>query len=210
MMIRVYLRASTKDQNASRAEHRLEQFLHERNLEAGRFYLENESGVQLNRPELMKLINQAKKGDVLLVEQVDRLSRLNDEDWETLKRIIGEKGIKVISLDLPTSWMLLEKQKSSDFMESILKAINGMLLDMLAAIARKDQEDRKRRQKDGVVLAKEQGRYKGRKPDIEKHRHIIKLRSARVSIDETVKITGCSRSTVLRTWKLYKQEKVNG
>jgi len=89
-------------------------------------------------------------------------------------------------------------------MDSMLKAINGMLLDMLAAMARKDQEDRRRRQKEGIALAKMQGKYRGRKPDHDKHQHIIKLRESGISIKQTVEITGCGRTTVARVWREYK------
>lgn len=196
-MIRAYLRASTREQDASRAEKTISDFLHDRDLEAGRLYIENESGTQLHRPELIKLINQAKKGDVLLVEQVDRLSRLNSEDWEQLKQMIHSKGLKVVSLDLPTSWMLLEKKQSHAFMDAVLKAINGMMLDMLAAFARKDQEDRKRRQREGIARAREEGKYLGKKPDLEKHTKIRELRKAGISIRKTADIVGCSKTTVI-------------
>ena len=44
------------------------------------WYVENESGASLKRPELFRLLGDCKAGDVLLIEQVDRLSRLNDAD----------------------------------------------------------------------------------------------------------------------------------
>ncbi len=40
---------------------------------------------------------------MLLIEQIDRLSGLND-DWEALKREIGVRGARIVALDLPTSW----------------------------------------------------------------------------------------------------------
>lgn len=61
-----------------------------------------------------------------------------------------EKELSVISLDLPTSHIALTQAASDDFTRSMLRAVNGMMLDMLAAIARKDYEDRRRRQKEGV------------------------------------------------------------
>jgi DNA invertase Pin-like site-specific DNA recombinase len=50
--------------------------------------------------------NDASAGDILLIEQVDRLSRLNESDWAKLKQSLNEKHIKVVALDLPTSWMM--------------------------------------------------------------------------------------------------------
>ncbi|MCP6105904.1 resolvase, partial [Klebsiella pneumoniae] len=80
---------------------------------------------------------------VLLVEQVDRLSRLKADDWQVLRQTISSKGIRVVALDLPTSHQLI--QSGDEFTNRMLEALNGMMLDMLAAIARKDYTDRKRR-----------------------------------------------------------------
>ncbi|MBV6598093.1 recombinase family protein, partial [Acinetobacter baumannii] len=63
----------------------------------------------------------------------------------------------------------------SEFMDSVLRAINDMLLDMLAAIARKDYEDRRKRQMQGIARAKAQGKYKGRGKDMEKRKIIASL-----------------------------------
>jgi DNA invertase Pin-like site-specific DNA recombinase len=49
------------------------------------WYVENESGATLARPELFRLLADTQPGDVLLVEQVDRLSRLTTGDWDRLK-----------------------------------------------------------------------------------------------------------------------------
>jgi len=91
--VRVYLRASTDSQDASRAKAELDQFAKERGIKIAAWYSENESGTRLDRPELFRLISDAHPGDVLLVEQVDRLSRLRAEDWETLKVRLAEKRL---------------------------------------------------------------------------------------------------------------------
>jgi DNA invertase Pin-like site-specific DNA recombinase len=73
---RMYLRASTTEQDATRAREQLEAFAAERGLPIVGAYVENESGARLQRPELFRLLEDSKPGDVLLVEQVDRLSML--------------------------------------------------------------------------------------------------------------------------------------
>ena len=84
----------------------------------------------------------------------------------------------------------------------MLKAINGMMLDMLdmlAAISRKDYEDRRRRQAEGIVKAREQGRFRGRVADLAKHELIRNLRiTQEKSISETARLAGVSRATVIR------------
>lgn len=128
-------------------------------LQIACWFEENESVAQLHRPELFRLLNVTMPSDIILVEQVDRISRLNTDDWEKLKYLIGHKGLKVVSLDLPTSYNFMNR--TDEFTERMLAALNSMMLDMLAAVARKDYEDR-RRQAQGVQKAKQEGKYKGR------------------------------------------------
>ncbi len=71
--IRGYLRASSEVQDAERARADLERFTSDRSLKVASWYVENESGAKLERPELFRLIRDASRGDVLLVEQVDRV-----------------------------------------------------------------------------------------------------------------------------------------
>ncbi|MBE3701362.1 recombinase family protein, partial [Vibrio parahaemolyticus] len=82
-------------------------------------------------------------GDAILIEQIDRLSRLDEKSWFTLKEMLSKKALKVISLDLPTSHIALSPQVTDEFTSSMIKAINSMMMDMLAAIARKDYQDRR-------------------------------------------------------------------
>jgi DNA invertase Pin-like site-specific DNA recombinase len=139
--VRAYLRASTSEQDATRADDQLKGFAAERGLEVVAWYVENESGAKLARPELFRLLADAHSGDILLVEQVDRLSRLTATDWEALKAELTAKRLRVVALDLPTSWLMAAKA-ADEFTGRMFEAINGMLLDMLAAVARKDYDDR--------------------------------------------------------------------
>ncbi len=196
MFIRAYLRASTKEQDAKRAKNELIQFANDHGHKIAAFYIENESGATLVRPQLMQLIDDAHEGDVILVEQIDRLARLNQTDWDTLKRMLSEKKLAVVSKELPTSYMALQSERSNDFMDSVLQAINSMMLDMLAAIARKDYEDRRNRQMQGVARAKAEGRYAGRKKDIEKRKIIASLLKSGHSYSEIQAMAKCSRQLI--------------
>ena len=200
MFIRAYLRASTVDQNAERARADLERFVRERGLRIASTYIENESGARLDRPELFRLLSDCQPGDVLLVEQVDRLSRLTASDWERLKAAIAAKRVRVVALDLPTSWAMAQGN-GDEFTSRMFDAINGMLLDMLAAIARKDYEDRRRRQAQGIARAKDEGRYRGRPEDAERNAALVGMLKAGQSWSSIVAATGCSRSTLARLAK---------
>jgi len=129
----------------------------------------------LKRPELMRLIKEASEGDVILVEQIDRLARLSNEDWDTLKRLLDEKRLLVVSKELPTSWPALSSGGADDFTSSMLRSVNTMMLDMLALIARKDYEDRRKRQAQGIEKAQKAGLYKGRGEDLQKQESIERL-----------------------------------
>lgn len=199
--IRAYLRASTEDQDASRAKSQLQDFITERGLKVASWYLENESGATLKRPELMRLISDAQDGDIILLEQVDRLARLTQTDWDTLKGLIQSKGLRVVALDLPTSYGLLQSVTGEDFTSRMLSAINAMLLDILAAVARKDYEDRRRRQEQGIKKAQEAGKYKGRLPDLKLHERIKTLRDAGQSWSDIQDVLGVSRATIAKVLK---------
>lgn len=196
--IRAYLRASTEDQNADRAREDLQRFAADRSLRIAAWYVENESGATLNRPELFRLIADAHEGDVLLVEQVDRLSRLNESDWETLKQRLAAKRIRVVALDLPTSWGAATGAAQDETTQALLDAVNRMLLDVLAVVARKDYTDRRRRQSQGIAKAKQEGRYRGRQIDSERHAAIGELLDKGLSWSQVCAATKASRSTVLR------------
>ena len=199
MFIRAYLRASTSQQDASRAKQQLIDHAANASHKIASFYVENESGASLQRPELFRLLDDCQAGDVLLIEQVDRLSRLNDADWKTLRTTIESKGVNVVALDLPTSHQFL-KQTANDgsdaFTARMLAAINTMMLDMLAAVARKDYEDRRRRQAEGIATAKSKGVYNGRPVDAKLHAKIKELLDDGKSIRGIANILECSPTTV--------------
>ncbi len=200
MFVRAYLRASTSQQDATRAREQLEAFAKERGLPIAAYYIENESGAKLDRPELFRLLSDASPGDICLTEQVDRLSRLNAADWERLKMELATRRVRVVALDLPTSWTMLNP-KTDDFTGRMFDAINSMMLDMLAAVARKDYEDRRRRQAQGQAKAKAAGLYRGRKENTARNDGIASMLRAGSSWSQIQAATGCSRATVSKIAK---------
>ena len=198
--IYAYLRASTKEQDANRGRNVLESFAKNASRSVSGWFVENESGATLKRPELFRLLDIAQEGDILFVEQVDRISRLNTEDWEILKSLITKKGIAIVALDLPTSYQFM-KTNADNFTQRVLVAVNTMLLDMLAAVARKDYEDRRRRQEEGTEKAKKIGKYKGRRVNHNLHENITVLLNAGKSYNSIVNLLGCSKSTISKIAK---------
>jgi DNA invertase Pin-like site-specific DNA recombinase len=205
MFVRAYLRASTEDQDATRAKADLDRFAQEHGLTIAARYIENESGASLKRPELFHLLADSHPGDILLIEQVDRLSRLNAEDWSTLKTELKARSVRVVALDLPTSWMLA-KVTGDELTGRMMEALNDMMLDMLAAIARKDYTDRRRRQQQGIDKLKADGGYKGRKEDTERNEAIMGMLRRQESWSNIIAATKCSRSTLSRLAQRVKAE----
>lgn len=197
MTIRIYVRASTKDQDAERALDDLKLFSKNYNDHEHVEYIENESGTKLNRPILNKLLEESKDGDTLLVESVDRLSRLSQNDFEILKNRIKEKGLRLVVADLPTTHMKFDEDQS--ITSSILNLINNMLIDLLATMARLDNDKRRERIKQGL----ERSGYipTGKKADLTKHQRIKELNIKGLTKEEIAKAVECGIATVYRVLK---------
>lgn len=198
--VRAYLRASTSEQDASRARSSIDTFATERGLAICNYYIENESGSRLERPELFRLLKDCRQRDILLIEDVDRLSRLAGNDWITLKKMIARKDIRVVAVNVPTTWLHLSPGLT-DFDNRMFSAINDMLLDMLAAVARRDYEQRRERQKQGIAKAKAEGKYQGRKVNQHRYDVINRLLASGSSWSQVQKTINCSRGTISRAIK---------
>ena len=140
----------------------------------------------------------------MLVEQVDRLSRLSDADWKRLRSELDARQIRVVALDLPTSWMMATQ--SDEFTARMFGAVNAMMLDVLAAVARKDYEDRRRRVAQGQAKAKAEGRYRGRPEDTAKNARIARMLNAGLSWSQIQDTLHCSRGTVAKVALRMRQE----
>ncbi|MEA0983803.1 recombinase family protein, partial [Salmonella enterica] len=132
-----YLRASTAEQDASRSLETIEAFARERGLIICSYYIENESGSRLDGPELFRLLRDCQQTDILLIEDVDRLSRLSGEDWNTLKKMIRQKDIRVMAVNVPMTWI---NSGMREFDVQLFAAINDMPVELLPGVARRNQE----------------------------------------------------------------------
>lgn len=198
MFIRAYLRASTEDQDASRARQYLEEFVAGHGKAIASSYMENASNSHADRPELIRLLKDARRGDVLLVESIDRLSRMDDQAWRSLKAAIDSQGVRIVSVDLPTSHQGITAQSGDEFTDRMLAAINYMMIDMMAAIARKDYQQRRLRQAQGIAKAKPTGVYKGRPADQELRKRVRELLTAGLGIRAIARHANCSTTTVMK------------
>lgn len=204
MIARLYLRASTKEQDAERALELLTYFCTERKIEIAEKYIENFSGTKLNRPQLNQLLDDANQGEVLIVESVDRLSRLPLSDWEKLKQIINSKGLRLVVVDLPTTHTLLT---ADDLTSSILSIINNMLLDLMATMARLDNDKRIERIRQGQERARSVGKkIGGSAKNMELRKQIAKYLDKSLKAEDIAKIIGCGVATIYRIKKELRTE----
>ena len=121
--------------------------------------------------KFLHLTAGASAGDILLIKQVDQMSRINESYCAKLKQSLNEKHIQVVVLNLPNSWIMTATNKTT---ARLLDAINDMLLDMLTAIARKDYVTRRQRATQSVEKAKAVGKRRGRSENTKRNALIQK------------------------------------
>lgn len=199
MNTHLYLRASTKDQDANRAKVMLEQFATDKGLNIVSTYAENISGTKLNRPELMRLLDTARPGEVLLVESVDRLSRLSQANWKSLKYTIESKGLRLVVQDLETTHQIADQSIAGQIMD----VINGMLIDLMATMARLDQEKRVERIRQGLENKRAaepdwKPTGKGKNVAIWKEVQTLMKDHPKMSAEKIAKLADCGVATVYR------------
>lgn len=201
-MIRVYMRASTDQQDAERARQSIKNFLNSKGHRVAGWYVENISGTKLERPELSRLINDSEAGDILFVEKLDRLTRLPYQQWETLKASLRDKGLVVVVMDQPMTHSAFTESDNDSFTAKILTAF---ILDLAASQARDDYETRRNRAQQGIDKAKSEGKYAGRKKDTTKREAIKKLLLAGNTYAGIQQVIGCSPYLIQQVSRELKQ-----
>jgi len=200
---RLYLRVSTQTQDLQRQEALIDAAKSDGYYVAG-VYREKASGARADRPELLRMIADLQPDEVVIAEKIDRISRLPLPEAEKLINAIKAKGAK---LAVPGIVDLSELTNAADGVAKVvLESVQDMLLRLALQMARDDYEDRRERQRQGIMLAKGAGRYTGRKANTKIHERIIALRRSGCSIPDTARLAGCSESQVKRIWGMAKPE----
>ncbi|BAO36965.1 resolvase (plasmid) [Serratia marcescens SM39] len=197
MVARVYLRVSTDAQDLERQEGIITAAKAAGYYVAG-IYREKASGARADRPELLRMVADLQPGEVVIAEKIDRISRLPLPEAERLVASIRAKGARLaVPGVVDLSDLAAEAQGVAKI---VLESVQDMLLKLALQMARDDYEDRRERQRQGIELAKRDGRYKGRRADPKLRAQVIALRSIGQSIAETAKLAGCSVAQVKRIW----------
>lgn len=198
---RVYLRVSTEGQDLERQERLIQEAQDAGHYVAG-VYREKASGARADRPELLRMIHDLQAGEIVIAEKIDRISRLPLVEAERLVAAIHDKGAR---LAVPGIVDLSEiSGAATGVAKVVLDSVQDMLLKVALQMARDDYEDRRERQRQGIEVARNHGKYRGRRPDTVLHARIVALRSGGTSISETAHLCGCSESQVKRIWAKHR------
>lgn len=146
-----YVRVSTADQNEAR------QIKAMQDDGVEKIYMDKQSGKDFNRPEYKKMISELKQGDVLVLHSIDRLGRNYEEILEQWRIITKEIKADVIVQDMPLLNTTISRDLDGTF-------IADLVLQILSYVSAKERDNIKRRQREGIAIAKAQGKYKGGKP----------------------------------------------
>ena len=192
-----YVRVSTKKQNIQRQINSLEKYGCEE------IFIDHESGKDFNRKEYIRMKKFLRKKDVLVFGELDRLGRNKEEidrEWQELI----DKGVDIVVLDVP----ILDTRKYQDGLE---KLIMGLTRDIFSYLAEKERENILERQKQGIEIAKREGKFKGRPVKYSEnatgkdkviYEKIVELLKEKRSVQDISKDIGISRNTV---YKIKKQ-----
>lgn len=199
---RIYLRVSTDEQDLARQSSIVDSAAAQGYYIAG-VYREKASGARADRPELQRMIADLRPGDVVVAENMDRITRLPLPEAEALIKRIRDAGAR---LAVPGLVDLSEVVASSEGVAKFaLEAVQDLLLKILLYQARDNYETMRRRQREGIELAKAAGKYKGgRKADKKTHELIVTLRKANHTIAATARLADCSEPLVKLVWRQHK------
>lgn len=172
-----YIRVSTVEQNTNR---QLE------GISLDKTFTDKCSGKDTHRPELNTMLEFVRDGDCVYIHSMDRLAR-NLLDLKNIVLNLTQKGVKVIFV-----------KENLSFDNDSKNPMSNLLLNIMGAFAEFERELIKERQKEGIIQAKKQGKYNGRKQSLSPEQiiEIKQLVSSRYKITEIAKQYQVSRSTI--------------
>lgn len=180
-----YARVSTEDQNLDRQIDALVKYGVDERL----IYSEKITGTKMDRPELSKMINSLKKGDIVIIADLTRVSRSTKDLLEIVDKI-KEKGASIKSIK--DTWLdTTTDNPYNDFLLTVMSGLSQLERDLIS-----------QRTKEGLASAKARGRNGGRPSKQNEKGETVKiLYSSGMKIVDIVNQTGLSRSTVNRIIK---------
>ena len=184
-----YVRISTKEQNTARQDELMER------LGVEKVYTDKVSGKNTERPELQRMMDFVREGDVVIVESFSRFAR-NTRDLLDLMDTLKQKGVQFIS------------QKENIDTES---ASGKLMLVLFAALAEFERENLLERQAEGIAIAKAEGRMTGRPKKAEDTfaETYLDWKAGKISASAGARKLGIARSTWYRKAQAFDEEFVD-
>ncbi|AMV70400.1 putative resolvase (plasmid) [Pediococcus damnosus] len=180
-----YARVSSKEQHLDRQLAALK--------DVDKLFTDKLSGANTNRPELQKMLAYIREGDIVMVTELDRLGR-NNHDLTKIMNSIQNKGATLDVLNLPSMTGIADP--------NLRQLMTNLIIELYKYQAESERKRIIERQQQGIVLAKQQGKYHGRKPqytqDDSRLQHAFKLYRAGMSDIDVSRNTGIKRTTFIR------------
>lgn len=188
-MIKAYIRVSTENQNEVR---QLRKLVNE--LGAEQVYIDKASGKDKDREQLKLMMEELKQDDVIYVHEISRLAR----SIVDLKNLVDEVLKKGVSIKFIKENMTFAAHEETDPMRDLV-------FNMLASFAEFERAIITQRVKEGVAIAKEQGKYKGRKAELCKGgKEEIRYNAIIKSINEGMSIQEIRSTYKVGTGQIYR------
>lgn len=179
-----YVRVSSKDQH----EDRQIVNMMEQGIPAENIFMDKQSGKDFNRPEYIKLMNTIKEGDVVYLYSIDRLGRNYDEIIANWQRITKEIKADIIVLDMPLLNTTVENNNLTG------KFIADLVLQILSYVAETERNNIRKRQAEGIAIAKEKGVYAKKEYDKELLERLkAEVAEGKTTVVEATRQLGISR-----------------
>ncbi len=184
-----YIRVSTKEQHLDRQIEAIKEYWPDE------VFADKLSGKNFDRPEYHRLKSLIRRGDEIIVKELDRLGRNKDAVKEELKWF-KDNGVIVRVLDIPTTMIELPGQ------EWIAEMVNNILIEVIAAVAEQERKKIRQRQKEGIACARERGVKFGRP---EKDVECVLLADWAFSFSRNFSGNFCVRTDKKAGWRAYRR-----
>jgi len=193
-----YCRVSSKDQNLSRQVSALNEYAAAHGLIIDRMFEEKESGKNFNREVYQGMKTAFRRGDVLIVKELDRLGRNMEQiknEWDELQKM----GVDIIIIDTE----ILNTAYRTDLEKTL---ISSLMFVLLSYIAEKEREKIRSRQAEGIVIAKKAGKYTGRKPLQRDNFKVVyeKWNAGEITAVKAMSVLNLSKTTFYKKVKDYR------
>ena len=195
MSVYGYIRVSSVDQN----EDRQVVAMKEQNVPDDNVFVDKQSGKDFNRPQYKTLVKILEKGDLLYIQSIDRLGRDYEEIQNQWKFLTKDIGIDICVIDMP----ILDTRPYKDLLGTF---VSDLFLQILSFVAENERANIKKRQIQGIEVAKKKGVKFGR-PEIvlpENFALVVNdYKCGLISSSQASRKTGMSKSTFYRKMNDY-------